>query len=330
MSQVRETIRRFAPDVVCAEIPPNRWEAARESYARNGGIEEARVVRFPEYTDVLLALSAEMGFPIVPCAAWTQEMSDLRRNRMAHFDSDERFATERAEYEKKTAEVRAKLPDAATRESPRYIHSEAYDSLTREELALYDEYLNDWIGPGGWTNINESHFELIENALDAHRGKRILITYGAGHKYWFLDRLSQRDDVRLLDVTGFLPEEAMMTSDAPSNDMDSRCREEVFELHQFFEDWFGGVLGNSDDSFARFLGVVAEDFEIISPEGKLSTREELQSGLRSAHGMRSEEGMRIWIENYRSRSLSDDVQLVTYEEWQRISGATRARLSLEI
>ncbi len=121
-----------------------------------------------------------------------------------------------------------------------------------------------------------------------------------------------------------------MTSDAPSNDMDSRCREEVFELHQFFEDWFGGVLGNRDDSFARFSGVVAEDFEIISPEGKLSTREELQSGLRSAHGMRSEDGMRIWIENYRSRSLSDDVQLVTYEEWQRISGATRARLSTAI
>jgi len=133
-------------------------------------------------------------------------------------------------------------------------------------------------------------------------------------------------------VTKFLPEEAVMTTtnDTPSSDMDSRCREEVFELHRFFEDWFGGVLANWEDNFLRFSGVVAEDFEIISPAGKLSAREEILEGLESAHGTQSGEGMRIWIEDYRSRALSDDIQLVTFEEWQRVGGNTRVRLSTAI
>ncbi len=46
---------------------------------------------------------------------------------------------------------------------------------------------------------------LIDRAIRTHRGRRLLITFGAGHKYWFLERLRGRNDVRLLDPGPFLP-----------------------------------------------------------------------------------------------------------------------------
>gem|GEM_PF-5294464 len=71
LDQVRETIRRFRADVVCAEIPPDHGNRMWSDFTERGVIEEDRVRRFPEYTVVLLDLSVEMGFTIVPCAAWT-------------------------------------------------------------------------------------------------------------------------------------------------------------------------------------------------------------------------------------------------------------------
>jgi hypothetical protein len=80
-----------------------------------------------------------------------------------------------------------------------------YDERIEAELSIYDEVLNDWIGPGGWTNINQAHMNLVNRAVTAYRGRRILVTFGGGHKYWILDALRERDDVELLDVRPFLP-----------------------------------------------------------------------------------------------------------------------------
>lgn len=206
LAQVRETLKRLAPDVVCAEIPPDRFERVWRDYTERGLIEDERVARFPEYTDVLLPLAVELGFTIEPCAAWTREMSDLREVRVRQFEHDPAFAARHAEYTRASAEVEARHAQTPiVEDDPRVIHSTAYDERTREELSVYDRFLNEPIGPGGWTHINEAHLRLIDAALARHRGRRVVITFGAGHKYWFLDRLRQRDDVRLLDVTDFLP-----------------------------------------------------------------------------------------------------------------------------
>jgi len=77
--------------------------------------------------------------------------------------------------------------------------------MTKIALTPYDEYLNDVIGAGGWTNINVAHYRLIDAAIRAHPGERILIMFGAGHKYWLHEQLRQRADIRLLDVQDFLP-----------------------------------------------------------------------------------------------------------------------------
>jgi len=40
--------------------------------------------------------------------------------------------------------------------------------------------------------------------IEGPAGERILITFGAGHKYWFLEELRGRGDIRLVDVAPFL------------------------------------------------------------------------------------------------------------------------------
>ncbi|MGB5341641.1 MAG: hypothetical protein WBP67_06065, partial [Thermoanaerobaculia bacterium] len=111
--------------------------------------------------------------------------------------------------------------------------------------------------------------------------------------------------------------------------MDQRCNDEVVQLHQFFQDWFNGVLPPTDKAFDRFSSVMGEGFVIISPSGELTDREELLERLRAAHGIwrgMSRPG-RIWIENLQVRHQVGDQILVLYEESQEIDGESRGRLS---
>lgn len=207
LDAVRETITRLRPNVIIPEIAPDRWQRIWTDYAERGVIEDPRVLRFPEYTDVLLPLKVRLGFAVEPGAAWTQEMSDLRNARIAAFEHDPAFAERHTAYQAATQAAAAQdTKHLLDSDDPRVIHSEEFDRLTRVTLTPYDTYLNDVIGPGGWTNINVAHYRLIDAAIRRHRGERILITFGAGHKYWLLEQLRTRDDVRLLDVREFLPE----------------------------------------------------------------------------------------------------------------------------
>jgi hypothetical protein len=92
-------------------------------------------------------------------------------------------------------------------DNPRVIHTDSYDSAIRSgRSGPYNRYFNDDLADGGWDNINARHYALIAAHLDAvrGRGRRALITFGAGHKGWFLRKLRRRDDVMLLEVGPFL------------------------------------------------------------------------------------------------------------------------------
>ena len=106
--------------------------------------------------------------------------------------------------------------------------------------------------------------------------------------------------------------------------METRCRDEVIELHRFFQDWFNAVL--EPDGFSRFTGVMADGFVIVTPDGGLVGLAELSDGLRGAHGRWQGEG-RIWIEGFRLHRVEGDVAVVTYEEWQDEGGEVKGRLS---
>lgn len=120
---------------------------------------------------------------------------------------------------------------------------------------------------------------------------------------------------------------AVMVQITTGPTMDDRCRKEVEELHRFFQDWFNGQLEPTDHNFQRFSGVMAEGFEILSPDGGRMTRSEILARVREGHGSSNDKSFRIWIENYESRAIARDLLLVTYEEWQETGGEKRGRTS---
>lgn len=106
--------------------------------------------------------------------------------------------------------------------------------------------------------------------------------------------------------------------------LEDRCREEVLDLHQFFADWFNAELANDETTFERLTQALAEDFEIIGPDGRLTTRRDLLPILARSHGGRQELDFSIEIKRPKARKISDELCLVTYEEWQSSNQGNRA------
>ncbi len=208
LDRLTRLIRAIAPDYVLTEIPPNRFDAAITSFQATDSIAEARVQRFPEYVDVLFPLTKEMDFEIIPTAGWTQPMADFRSARLRTISQDPDRAAEWATYQRANAKADSAIAAGGEPDDPRWIHTDAYDEAYQHRLGVYNALFNDELGPGGWDNINAAHYANIARALDKHRGegKRFLITYGAGHKGWFLRQLRNRTDITLLDVAPFLDE----------------------------------------------------------------------------------------------------------------------------
>ncbi len=202
---LRDLLRAIQPDYVLTEIPPNRFAAAIEEFQRTGTITEPRVARFPEYVDVLFPMTKEMAFTIIPTAGWTKSMDTYRNGALKRLSAD---PARRAEWN--LYQLASTIADSIVKQrgsdDPYFINSAAYDSIQTDAHLPYNRYFNGDLGPGGWDNINVTHFGLISAALDAHRGegKRFVITYGAGHKEWFLRALRKRTDIVLLEVAPFL------------------------------------------------------------------------------------------------------------------------------
>lgn len=199
-------IREINPDFILAEIPPDRMETAMEGFKRDDSISEPRVMRFPEYVDVVFPLTKELDFEIIPTAGWTRPMAEARSEKLRAISKDSSRIKDWEAY--RAANKRSDSLYKATGKvnDPYFIHTDQYDDIQDVALQTYNRLFNVELGLGGWDNINIAHYWNIEKALEKHRykGKRVLIIYGAGHKGWFLRELRKRDDITLLDMKPFL------------------------------------------------------------------------------------------------------------------------------
>ncbi|NQZ77808.1 MAG: hypothetical protein HRT61_17140 [Ekhidna sp.] len=199
---LRAMIRAIDPDVILAEIPSDRFEDAMQSYEETGVVNDSRIAQFPEYVDVIIPLTQEMDFELIPTSAWTEEMAENRMATMRSIRDDPNREYDWQLYGMarfKSDSIKA----ASDREfDPYWINSPAYDRAANVALKIYNDLFNEELGAGGWDNINQAHYANITKELDAraNQGKRILITYGAGHKGWFLNELKQRDDIQLISL----------------------------------------------------------------------------------------------------------------------------------
>lgn len=200
MAVLEAAIREAAPDLILTEIPHDRIDRAISTFRDTGAIDEPRTEVFPEYTDVVFPLSRAMDFRILGTSGWTQQIADERNAALRRIENDPRRAPEWAEHR---AAIRSFARATAGRgDDPLFIHTEDYDRLVEASRAPYQRHFDADLGPGGWTQINRAHTDLINAALDeaSGRGLTVLVTFGAAHKYQILDSVAGRGDLELLDT----------------------------------------------------------------------------------------------------------------------------------
>lgn len=205
IEELRGVLRAYRPDAVLCEIPPDRLDQALAEFAATGVVAEARVRRFPELTDAVFPLQEELGYAIVPCAAWTQDMADRRREQLSAWETAR--PEDSAAVDAGFASINAFVGARGAEDDPRLIHTNAYDEAVRRGMQPYADLFGEELGDGSWEQINAAHWALLDEALDARPGQRVLIVFGAWHKYWFRDRITEDADLVELDLKPFLAPE---------------------------------------------------------------------------------------------------------------------------
>lgn len=206
IAYLEKLVREIQPDYILAEIPPDRMQEAIKGFKRDDSISEPRVLRFPEYVDVIFPLTKELDFEIIPTAGWTRPMAEERSAKLRAISKDSSRTQDWEAYVEANKRSDSIYKATGKVNDPYFIHTHTYDSIQDIALQTYNSLFNVELGLGGWDNINIAHYWHIEKALEKHRykGKRFLIVYGAGHKSWFLRELRKRDDIALLEMEPFL------------------------------------------------------------------------------------------------------------------------------
>lgn len=196
---LRRAIVKFDPDILLVELPPDRFATASTNFDKYGEVRESRADDFPELTDVVFPLRKQLGFKMIPVAAWTAEIAAARRATEKRLSQDPARARDWADYQATTKAYGRAV--AGRSDDPQFIHSKAYDAAVSGRQETYERLFGDDLGAGGWRAINEAHLAHINAALDAVSGqeKRVLILFGAWHKYKILETLEARPDVFLVN-----------------------------------------------------------------------------------------------------------------------------------
>lgn len=200
LAVLREAIVKFDPDIVIVELPRESYEKASVNFDQSGEVRESRADDFPELTDVVFPLRKDMGFEMVPVAAWTAEIAAERRSVEKRLEKDPARADDWSEYQ--TAIRRYSKAVSGRSDEPAFIHSSAYDEAVKARQESYERLFGADLGAGGWRAINAAHLANMNAALDAVKGqeKRILILFGAWHKYKIVEGLAARQDVFLTEA----------------------------------------------------------------------------------------------------------------------------------
>lgn len=95
---------------------------------------------------------------------------------------------------------------------------------------------------------------------------------------------------------------------------------EIARLHQFFIDWFNGVVPKTTEEFAKFSDATSDEFVMVPPSGAMVGIKQLAQGLFNAHNQRP--GLDIAVKKMKVQHQMGDFYLATYEEWQLEKGET--------
>lgn len=88
---------------------------------------------------------------------------------------------------------------------------------------------------------------------------------------------------------------------------------EVLSLHEFLSQWLTGQVDLSERVFGRFANALADDFNVIHPNGLMQDKPAVLKNFREAYGNKPA-GFRLDISSVLSRPLGNGLSLVIYQE----------------
>jgi hypothetical protein len=205
LERLEQLLRAVDPQVVLCEIPPQRFDAAWRGFIQTGEVSDTRVLEYPEFTDVFFPVALEGRFRLIPCSAWNQGMAERRNAQL------EQWKTTRPDDTREVEEAQQHALRILEQEGldldPLAMHTARFDELVDEAMKPAERLFARDLGPGGWTEINKAHYELISDSLDQieGEGKRVLVVFGSWHKGRLRQYLGDRPDIVLRRLPEVLP-----------------------------------------------------------------------------------------------------------------------------
>lgn len=94
-------------------------------------------------------------------------------------------------------------------------------------------------------------------------------------------------------------------------------RDDVVDLHVFFDDWFRGQCKQSEEVLeSRCASRLSPNFQLIYPGGRVLERKDLIAGITQAYGKSPD--YKTQIRDVRLRPMGcHGYLLANYEEWQK-------------
>jgi len=100
---------------------------------------------------------------------------------------------------------------------------------------------------------------------------------------------------------------------------------EVVRQHVVIQEWLSGT---DDRGWASFHAALADDFEILTPDGETVRKPELLDGFRGAFG--AAPGITVEIKHARVMAEHGALAVVRYEEWQSDCERPNQRVSTAV
>ena len=97
--------------------------------------------------------------------------------------------------------------------------------------------------------------------------------------------------------------------------MEKECQKNIVELHIFIEYWLKGLVEKTRQEFQYIDDALDKNFVIIHPSGEIQTKTDIIDDLWEAYGVQLE-SFAISIRDIKVRSLSENICIMNYEEWQ--------------
>lgn len=199
---LEKIVRQVNPQVVLAEVPPERFPIAWKEWEKTDSINEVYVLRFPEMAGVVFPLKKELGYDLYPVSGWTYDVTRQEQETFREMVGDQSRKSDWGKFLQINSELADAMAKGGGMGDPLFVHSVAYDSLIAHWAREYDKLFEKDLGFASWKNQNDAHWKLIAPQLDAIKGqgKTVAIVFSPGNRYYFETLLRRRKDIKLIDM----------------------------------------------------------------------------------------------------------------------------------